>query len=204
MINALLYLYEFNYLWIENKIGYSKLFSKKMKRLFLVPLMASAVLIAACGGGQQKEESTDTNEVATDQAPDLNVPGLDTVAISNEWALEGNDLMQYDKKLLHVKAGQPVKLTFKNAGEMPKESMGHNVVILQPGTDLPAFGGEAIKAVDAEYIPATFASSIIAHTKLLGPGETDVIEFTLEKGVYPYVCSFPGHYGVMQGKIVAE
>jgi len=176
-----------------------------MKQVFLIPVVAGAVFIAACGGNQTKEESADTTTATTEAAPDVNIPGLDTVAVSNELSLEGNDLMKYNKTLFRVKAGQAVKLTFKNVGEMPKESMGHNVVILQPGTDLPAFGGEAIKAPDTEYIPVTFASSIIAHTKLLGPGETDAIEFTLDqKGVYPFVCSFPGHYGVMQGKIVAE
>lgn len=176
-----------------------------MKQLFVVPVIAGTLFIAACGSNQTKQDTADTTETTGQQAPALDIPGLDTVAVSNELVLEGNDLMKFDKTLLRVKAGQPVKLTLKNVGEMPKESMGHNVVILQPGTDLPAFGGEAIKAVDTEYIPATFASSIVAHTKLLGPGETDVIEFTLEeKGVYPYVCSFPGHYGVMNGKIVAE
>ncbi|GGG86603.1 outer membrane protein H.8 [Parapedobacter pyrenivorans] len=177
-----------------------------MKKIFLVPVVAGAVFIAACGGNQKSEESTETAAATTEQqAPAVDIPGLEDVAVSNEVALEGNDLMQYNKTLFRVKAGQPIKLTFKNAGEMPKESMGHNVVVVQPGTDLPALGGEAIKAVDTEYIPVTFASSIIAHTKLLGPGETDAIEFTLEeKGVYPFLCSFPGHYGVMQGKIVAE
>ncbi len=177
-----------------------------MKQFFLIPVVAGAVFVAACGGNQTNEQSTDTTETAAEQtAPAVNIPGLEDIAISNTLALEGNDLMQYDKTLFRVKAGESVTLTFKNVGEMPKESMGHNVVVLQPGTDLPAFGGEAIKAVDTEYIPVTFASSIIAHTKLLGPGETDAIEFTLdEKGVYPFVCSFPGHYGIMQGKIVAE
>ena len=177
-----------------------------MKQFFLIPVVAGAVFAAACGGNQTNEGSAETTEATTEQqAPAVNIPGLEDVAVSNEIALEGNDMMQYDKTLFRVKAGETIKLHFKNAGEMPKESMGHNVVILQPGTDLPAFGGEAIKAVDTEYIPVTFASSIIAHTHLLGPGETDDIEFTLdEKGVYPFVCSFPGHYGVMQGKIVAE
>lgn len=177
-----------------------------MKQFFLAPVVAGAVLIAACGGNQKSEESAETAATTTEQqAPAVDIPGLEDVAVSNELALEGNDMMQYNTTLFRVKAGQPVKLTFKNVGEMPKESMGHNVVIVQPGTDLPALGGEAIKAVDTEYIPVTFASSIIAHSKLLGPGETDVVEFTLdEKGVYPFLCSFPGHYGVMQGKIVAE
>ncbi|MGK6352136.1 plastocyanin/azurin family copper-binding protein [Parapedobacter sp. DT-150] len=180
-----------------------------MKQLFLIPVVAGAVFISACGGNQTKDESAssaDTTETtATTPSPDANIPGLDTVAVSNEIALVGNDLMKFDKTLFRVTAGQPVKLTLTNAGEMPKESMGHNVVVVQPGTDLPAFGGEAIKAADTEYIPATFASSIIAHTKLLGPGESDTIEFTLaDKGVYLFLCSFPGHYGIMQGKIVAE
>ena len=179
-----------------------------MKKFFLIPVIAGAVLAAACGGNQTSEESSETQETtetAAEQAPAVDIPGLADVAVSNEIALEGNDMMQYNETLFRVKAGEPVKLTFNNVGEMPKESMGHNVVVLQPGTDLAAFGGEAIKAVDAEYIPATFASSIVAHTKLLGPGETDEIEFTLdEKGVYLFVCSFPGHYGAMNGKIVAE
>ncbi len=177
-----------------------------MKRLFLAPVVASAVFMAACGGGQTTEDSSSSSTTETTApAPGADIPGLEDVAVSNDLVLEGNDLMKFDKTLFRVKAGEPVKLTLKNVGEMPKESMGHNVVVLQPGTDLPAFGGEAIRAVDTEYVPVTFASSIVAHTKLLGPGETDVIEFTLtEKGVYPYVCSFPGHYGIMQGKIVAE
>jgi len=177
-----------------------------MKQFFLIPVVAGAVLAAACGGNQTNDESTNATEATTEQqAPVADIPGLADVSVSNEIVVEGNDLMQYSETLFRVKAGEPVKLTFKNVGEMPKESMGHNVVVLQPGTDLPAFGGEAIKAVDSEYIPATFASSIVAHTKLLGPGESDEIEFTLDdKGVYLFVCSFPGHYGVMNGKIVAE
>src|SRR5690606_301124 len=144
-----------------------------MKRLFLMPVVAGAVFFAACGGNSSNESSSaDSAETATttEQAPAADIPGLDTVAVSNDLALQANDLMTFDKQLFRVKAGQPIKLTLKNVGEMPKESMGHNVVVLTPGTDLPAFGGEAIKAVDTEYIPVTFGSSIVAHSKLLGPG----------------------------------
>lgn len=181
-----------------------------MKKFFLIPAVAGAILAAACGGNQTTNEGSaetaETTEAPTEQAaPAVDIPGLEDVAVSNEISLEGNDLMQYNATLFRVKAGEPIKLHFKNAGEMPKESMGHNVVIVQPGTELAAFGGEAIKAADSEYIPVTFASSIVAHTKLLGPGETDEIEFTLDDaGVYPFLCSFPGHYAAMNGKIVAE
>ena len=179
-----------------------------MKKLFIVPALAGALFVAACGGNQSSNGEAETSSEATTTeaaAPAVDVPGLDTVQLSNEIALEASDQMRFDKTLFKVKAGETVKLTLKNVGTMPKESMGHNTVVLQPGTDLAAFAGEAINATDAEYIPLTFASSIVAHTKLLGPGDSDTIEFTLdEAGVYPFICSFPGHYGVMQGQIVAQ
>lgn len=179
-----------------------------MKKSFFAPALAGVFFLASCGGGDgQSTDSTtatDTSAPATETVS-VDIPGLDAVAVSNEITLEGNDMMQFDKDLFRVKAGEPITLTFKNVGELPKASMGHNVVVLKPGTDAAAFGGEAIKAVDNEYIPITFASAIVAHTKLLGPGETDVIEFTIDQpGVYPYLCSFPGHYGIMKGQIVVE
>jgi len=72
-----------------------------MKRLFLMPLVAGAVFFAACGGNQTKEESATTESTettATEQAPAADIPGLDTVAVSNEVALQANDLMTFDKK----------------------------------------------------------------------------------------------------------
>lgn len=102
-------------------------------------------------------------------------------------------------------AKSEITLTLNNVGQLPKESMGHNVVVLMPGTNHAEFGGEAFKAKAEDYIPATFASSIVAHTKLLGPGESDQIKFKVEKaGKYTYVCSFPGHWGTMHGVILVE
>lgn len=178
-----------------------------MKRLFVFPVIAIALSFAACGGSENKSTSTTTEETATTgsgSATTETVPGIENVELSNKLVVEGNDQMKFNKELLRVKAGEEVELTLKNVGELPKESMGHNFVILAPGVDVATFGAEAVAAADSEYIPKTSLSSIVAHTKLLGPGEEDKITFTLEKGVYTYICSFPGHFGVMQGKIVAE
>ncbi len=174
-----------------------------MKKIFMMPAIAIALTIASCGGNNKTSDATST--ATTEEAPaEESVPGIENVTLSNTVALEGNDQMQFDKNLFKVKAGEPVELTLKNVGSQPKESMGHNVVVLKPGTDLATFGGEAAGAKDDDYVPKSALSSVVAHTKLLGPGESDKITFTLEKGVYPFICSFPGHYGVMQGKIVAE
>lgn len=120
-----------------------------------------------------------------------------------EVKIAGNDAMQYDTKAFEVKAGQKVKLTFTNVGKLPKAAMGHNVIILKKGADKQAFAMEAIKFPTNEYIPtsAPFKDQILTHTKLLGPGESEVLEFTApaEPGDYPYICSFPGHFAVMNG-----
>ncbi|MEJ5052834.1 azurin [Sphingobacterium sp. MYb382] len=176
-----------------------------MKKLFVLPAIAIALTMAACGGSDNKTTTTATEETTTEEtASTETVPGVEKLEISNTIAIEGNDQMKFDKELFRVKAGEPIELTLKNVGTLPKESMGHNLVVLKPGVDVATFGGEATSAADNDYIPKTSLTSIAAHTKLLGPGEQDKITFTLDKGVYTFICSFPGHFGMMQGKIVAE
>lgn len=176
-----------------------------MKKIFAFPALVLAAMITSCGGNNS---STTNNETSTNQtetpSPAGAVPGIENVTISNTWKVEGNDQMKFDTELIRVKAGEEVVLTLKNAGTMSKESMGHNLVVLKQDVDLPTFAGEAAAASDTEYIPQSAIASIVANTKLLGPGEEDKITFTLDKGVYEYICSFPGHYALMKGKIVAE
>jgi len=113
--------------------------------------------------------------------------------------------MQFDKTELHAVAGKPITLTLKHVGQTPKEAMGHNVVILQEGTDEAAFATKAMAAKDADYIPASEKASIIAHTKLIGGGEEDTIEFTIDKkGTYNFLCTFPGHFAMMKGVLIVE
>jgi azurin len=47
---------------------------------------------------------------------------------------------------------------------------------------------------------------IIAATKLLQPRGKEVLNFTAPKkaGDYPYVCTFPGHWVIMNGKMVVK
>jgi azurin len=62
---------------------------------------------------------------------------------------------------------------------------------------------KAMKATTTDYVPTDDETKkeVIAHTKLVGGGESDTITFTAPKepGAYPYICSFPGHFALMQG-----
>ncbi|MGB0292071.1 MAG: plastocyanin/azurin family copper-binding protein [Luteolibacter sp.] len=123
--------------------------------------------------------------------------------------IEGNDQMQFNVKAFEAVEGQTVRLTFKNVGKLPVEAMGHNVVILKAGEDKFAFAGKCItpEAIKSGYLPTEQADKdkILTHTKILGPGETDTITFTAPAaGEYQYLCSFPGHVGVMNGVMTVK
>jgi azurin len=118
--------------------------------------------------------------------------------------LTGSDLMRYSATRIEVKAGQKVKIELKNAGTLPKEAMGHDLVVLKPGSDVTGFAAKAMAAKATDYIPAD-AAEMIAHTRLLGPGEAQTIEFDVPgPGTYPFLCTFPGHVGLMNGQLVVE
>ena len=116
--------------------------------------------------------------------------------------INSNDQMRFDKDEIRVKAGEKIKLTLNHTGKLPKNAMGHNFVLLEAGTDVNKFGQIAMNAKATEYIPA---KGVLAHTKLIGGGESTTIEFTApKKGTYDFVCSFPGHYAIMKGKFIVE
>lgn len=180
-----------------------------MKKLLLAPAFAVVLFLASCGGGNESNETTTTNDTTAtapqeEEAPGADIPGINDIAVTDHIELTGDDQMKYDKTLFKVKAGQDIKLDFKNVGKMPATAMSHNVVILQPGTDIQAFGEAAVTAKDNAHIPQNMISDVIAHTKMLGPGESDEITFKLEPGVYDFICTFPGHFGTMRGQIVAQ
>jgi len=116
--------------------------------------------------------------------------------------LNSNDQMKFDKSEIRVKAGEKIKLTLKHTGKFPKNAMGHNFVLLAKGTDLQKFATAAMDAKANDYIPA---KGVLAHTKMIGGGESTTIEFTVPaKGTYDFICSFPGHYAMMKGKFIVE
>ena len=118
--------------------------------------------------------------------------------------VNSNDAMKFDVSEIKVKAGEEIKLTLNHTGKLGKDVMGHNFVVLAQGTDVQAFSNAAIQAKANDYIPEG-NDNVLAHTKVIGGGESDTITFTLkEKGTYEFICSFPGHSTMMKGVIIVE
>lgn len=121
--------------------------------------------------------------------------------------ITANDQMQYNIKAFEVTEGQKVVLSFKHIGQLPSIAMGHNVVILASGTAVPAFATKCATSKDTGYIPQDEESKkeMIAHTKLLGGGESEEVTFTAPAaGDYPFICTFPGHFAIMQGVMTVK
>ena len=133
------------------------------------------------------------------------VQAEDTV---QEVTITGNDTMQFDVKNFETKAGTKIKLTLKNVGKVPKIAMGHNLVVLKKGITAVAFGQKALGAGAnaTNALPKSLMGDVIAATKLLGPAESETIEFTAPKepGSYEYVCTFPGHFALMRGTMTIK
>ncbi len=114
---------------------------------------------------------------------------------TQKFEITGNDKMKFDITELEAKPLQKIELTLKNIGSMPKQSMGHNWILLEPGTDAKAFVEAGLTAASTDYIAPAKKRFVIAHTSILGPGESDTITFTAPQkpGSYEFICGFPGH-----------
>ncbi|WP_394821223.1 plastocyanin/azurin family copper-binding protein [Pendulispora albinea] len=107
------------------------------------------------------------------------------------------DTMAFDVTGFSVKTGTQVHLVLKNNGTTP--AMTHNWVLVKPGTEAAVATAGMNAGQGAGYVQAG-DGNIIAHTPLSAPGSTVEITFTAPApGMYPYICTYPGHYQTMKG-----
>jgi azurin len=111
--------------------------------------------------------------------------------------------MRYDTTRLVVEAGRPFEIVLENSDFMP-----HNLVIVQPGAR-PKVGQAAMKmkpdqadAAGRSFVPRT--KDVVAATPLLEPGQKHRLQMTAPaaQGDYDYLCTYPGHWEMMWGKLI--
>src|SRR5436190_15114291 len=112
--------------------------------------------------------------------------------------------LTFSTRTLRVKAGEKIKLSFSNPDVVP-----HNWVLVKPGS-LARVGDLANKFIDdpqavmRHYVPRS--SDVLAYTDIVSPQDefSIFIEAPQEQGRYPYLCTFPGHWMVMNGELIVE
>jgi azurin len=127
--------------------------------------------------------------------------GIRTIAIS------AFDTMKFSVTSIDAHPGEKITIVLKNEGNLPKEAMGHNWVLLKAGVDPQAYANAALTSKAQDFQPTSMADKVLAATKLIGPKETASITFTAPTapGKYAYLCSFPAHCQVgMRGVLVVK
>jgi len=173
------------------------------------------VVLSACVGGEQQQAT----EGKADSTPAATTPAQRPAtehmrAFSDDGSvveikIEVNDRMQFDIETFKVPPASMVRLTLEHTGNLPAQSMGHNLVILEAGVltiDFSADVAERGGSLDNHYVPSDMLNQVIAYTEVVGGGESTAVTFQApaEPGGYRFLCSFPGHAGLMNGAMVVE
>lgn len=109
------------------------------------------------------------------------------------------EMIKFDKKEFTVEAGRKVEIIFDNPDQMQ-----HNIVIGAIGS-MEKIGVAADKMITLpdgqarNYVPEI--PEVLFFSQLANPGQKVSVKFTApsEPGSYPYVCTFPGHWRIMNG-----
>ena len=129
---------------------------------------------------------------------------LETAQAGNILRVQAAPELQFAPQRLEVHAGAQVKLIFSNP-----DVMLHNWLLGKPGSaeEIGELADKMASTPDGfenGYIPES--DKILVSSKLLSPNESQEIEFQApdQPGDYPYLCTFPGHWRMMQGILTVK
>ncbi|MDT7828417.1 ThuA domain-containing protein [Pricia sp. S334] len=107
--------------------------------------------------------------------------------------------MKYDVTEFVVEAGKTVELVLENV-----DFMQHNLIIVQKGAkEKVGTAADRLatdpKGAEMQYVPQM--EEVLFATDLIDPQQKATLTFTAptEPGEYPFICTFPGHWRIMQG-----
>lgn len=133
------------------------------------------------------------------------LPASPVFAAECSVTIDADDAMRFSPAQIDVPGTcETFTVQLKHTGRLPKLAMGHNWVLVKQ-SDLNGVARTAIAAGEAhDYIDPT-DTRVIAHTKLVGAGESASVTFPVRKlqaGVqYSFLCTFAGHSPIMQGTL---
>ncbi len=158
-------------------------------------------------GYARREKTIAAHPLLTDLA-------LNATRIPNPWRhkielarsveIETGTNLTYAIREFTVKTNEPLAFTLSNPDVVP-----HNWVLVLPDAlqRVGELGNQLIADPEAyahHYVPET--DEVIAHTDIVPPGEKQTIYFNAPAvaGRYPFLCTFPGHWMVMNGVMIVE
>jgi azurin len=154
--------------------------------------------MAAAGAEAAEEAAATMGQAASAAGGEAPTPGVDGCDVS---VVVGDSIAFRPESLEVPGSCETVNVTITHTGRLPKAAMGHNWVLV-PADAAREIGNAGIGVgLEGDYLPDD--DRIVAATAMVGGGETASTSFelaALEEGAsYTYLCTFPGHWTVMQG-----
>ena len=194
-----------------------------MKSRHILTASVLAIALAACGNSPAPEapaadaapvEPAATTEPApveaapapAEAAPAATTGSKPAVVADCATTIEGNDAMQYNADSITIPAScSQFTVNLKHVGKLAVNVMGHNLVVAKEA-DMAGINADGM-AVAPEHLKDGDAR-VVAHTKMIGGGESASVTFDVAKikdgGPYKFFCSFPGHFALMQGSLQVQ
>ena len=194
-----------------------------MKSRHMLTASVLAIALAACGNSPAPEapaadaapvEPAATTEPApveaapapAEAAPAATTGSKPAVVADCATTIEGNDAMQYNADSITIPAScSQFTVNLKHVGKLAVHVMGHNFVVAKEA-DMAGINADGM-AVAPEHLKDGDAR-VVAHTKMIGGGESASVTFDVAKlkdgGPYKFFCSFPGHFALMQGSLQVQ
>ena len=194
-----------------------------MKSRHILTASVLAIALAACGNSPAPEapaadaapvEPAATTEPApveaapapAEAAPAATTGSKPAVVADCATTIEGNDAMQYNADSITIPAScSQFTVNLKHVGKLAVNVMGHNYVVAKEA-DMAGSNADGM-AVAPEHLKDGDAR-VVAHTKMIGGGESASVTFDVAKikdgGPYKFFCSFPGHFALMQGSLQVQ
>lgn len=108
--------------------------------------------------------------------------------------------LAYSVTTIRARAGDTLTIRYDNSAS----DMAHNIVLLRAEEDIMPVGTAALAAHANDYIPKDEGDRILSHSRLVYPGDTTEWTFVVPPpGTYPYICTFSGHFTMMQGRLIS-
>lgn len=138
----------------------------------------------------------------------LTLASSQLMAAECKTTIDSTDQMTFSTKAIEIdKSCKTFTVELTHSGSLPKNVMGHNWV-LSKKADMQPIATDGVSAgIDKNYLKEG-DKRIIAHTKIIGAGETISVDVDVSKlvdgGEYGFFCSFPGHISMMQGTVTLK
>ena len=138
----------------------------------------------------------------------LTIASAQVMAADCKVTVDSTDQMSFSTKAIEIdKSCKTFTVELTHSGNLPKNVMGHNLVISKEADMQPIATDGLSAGIDKDYLKEGDAR-IIAHTKVIGAKETDSVTFDVSKldanEKYGFFCSFPGHISMMKGTVTLK